>query len=166
MTGINAWVGANLGVLVLVLGTLALIALVLSGWLAVRLMRLRRHYDVLTRGADGGNLQAVLETHAEAMRAALRQVTDLEERTRDLERAGRAHFQRIGFLRFNPFRDAGGDQSFALVLTDHAGNGVVLSSLHARDGARIYGKPLAGWLSPYPLTDEERQVIEKAKMPA
>ena len=71
--------------------------------------------------------------------------------------------QRLGFLRFNPFRDAGGDQSFALALADQEGNGFVMSSLHSRDVTRVYGKPLVGWESIYPLTDEEKQAIEKAK---
>jgi hypothetical protein len=39
----------------------------------------------------------------------------------------------------------------------------VVSSLHSRDVTRVYGKPLVGWDSVYPLTDEERQAIEKAK---
>jgi hypothetical protein len=72
----------------------------------------------------------------------------------------------VGFLRFNPFRDAGGDQSFALALADQDGKGVVMSSLYGRDGTRVYGKPLAGWESPYPLTDEERSVIDQARSAA
>jgi hypothetical protein len=90
-------------------------------------------------------------------------VKELDTLARGLERSGRQHMQRVGFLRFNPFRDAGGDQSFSLALTDDEGNGFVLSSLHSRDASRIYGKPLTGWNSPYPLTDEEKQAIDKAR---
>ncbi len=71
--------------------------------------------------------------------------------------------QRVAVLRFNPFRDAGGDQSFALALADDDGNGFVISSLHGRDVTRMYGKPLVAWDSVYPLTDEEKQAIDKAK---
>lgn len=165
MAGINSWVAANLGVLVLLLGVIALAALVLAGWLALRLRRTERHYAALTAGTDGGSLEAVLEAHAASVRSALEQVEDLTGRTRSVEKASLTHLQRFGFLRFNPFRDAGGDQSFSLALADHDGNGVVISSLHSRDGARIYGKPLSAWTSPYPLTEEERQAIAKAKAP-
>ena len=40
---------------------------------------------------------------------------------------------------------------------------MVVSSLHSRDVTRVYGKPLAGWASPYPLTEEEEQAIKKAR---
>jgi len=48
----------------------------------------------------------------------------------------------MAIVRFNPFRDSGGDQSFAIALADGQGNGVILSSLHARDMTRVY--PSAG----------------------
>ena len=58
-------------------------------------------------------------------------------------RPSAAPFQRIGLVRFNPFEDTGGNQSFALALLDQAGDGFVVSSLHARAGTRVYGKAVA-----------------------
>ena len=54
-------------------------------------------------------------------------------------------------------------RALRVALTDEDGNGVVISSLHSRDVTRVYGKPLAGWVSPYPLTEEEGQAIKKAR---
>jgi hypothetical protein len=165
VTGINSWAAANLGLLVIVLGVMTLAALLLAASLALQLRQAQRHYAALTEGTDGGNLDEVLEAHAQAVRTATERVEDLARRTDRMEAASLTHLQRFGFLRFNPFRDAGGDQSFALAAADLHGNGVVISSLHGRDGTRIYGKPLVAWSSAYPLTDEERQAIEKAKAP-
>ncbi len=78
------------------------------------------------------------------VRQTTERVQELDGLARGLERSGRRHMQRVGFLRFNPFRDAGGDQSFALALADGEGNGFVVSSLHSRDVTRVYGKPLVG----------------------
>ncbi len=154
-----AYIGPILGVfLALLLGLIALAAV-----LAVRLRRLEAHYRTLTTGTDGGNLEAVLNAHLRDVRLATTKVEETDALARALERASRTHVQRVGFLRFNPFRDAGGDQSFAVVLADQEGNGVVMSSLHGRDVTRVYGKPLAAWESAYTLTDEEQQAITKAK---
>lgn len=154
---------ANSGLILILLVALlaALIGVVI--WLTVHQRRLEAHYRALTAGVEGGNLEAVLDGHMEQVRSALGKTAELDTLARRLEREGRAHIQRVGFLRFNPFRDAGGDQSFALALADQDGNGVVISSLHSRETTRVYGKPLAGWQSPYPLTDEERAVIEQAR---
>lgn len=153
------YIGPILGILLaLVVGLAGVVA-----WLAQRLRRLEGHYRVLTAGTDGGSLEAVLEAHVRDVRAAAAKAQEADAMARGLERASRSHLQRVGFLRFNPFRDAGGDQSFAVALADQDGNGLVISSLHSRDVTRVYGKPLAAWESAYPLTDEEQQVIIKAK---
>lgn len=161
--GLNGWVTANIGWIALALAALAIAALGLAAWLAVRLNRSEQRYARLMTGIDGGDLQQVLDAHVTEVRSAMDCIKELDTLARGLELSGRKHMQRVGFLRFNPFRDAGGDQSFSLALTDTEGNGFVLSSLRSRDASLVYGKPLAGWNSPYPLTDEEQQAIEKAR---
>ena len=157
------WLTVNAGAFVLAL-TAAFLALVgVVTWLVVRLHRTEARYRALTAGTNGGTLEAVLADHVVGVRAATGRVVELDELARSLERASRSHIQHVGFLRFNPFRDAGGDQSFAVALADQDGNGVVVSSLHSRDVTRVYGKPLAAWESAYQLTDEEQQAISQAR---
>jgi Protein of unknown function (DUF4446) len=112
---------------------------------------------------NAGNLEIILQDHVGQVREAMERVRQLDELSHQMERASRSYIQRLGVLRFNPFRDSGGDQSFAVALADQDGNGVVISSLHGRDATRVYAKPLAAWESVYPLNDEERQAIRKAK---
>ena len=69
---------------------------------------------------------------------------------------------KIGFLRFNPFPDMGGDYSFAAALLDRDNNGIVLSSLTMREGARLYAKEINKGVSPSPLSAEEKKVLESA----
>ena len=161
--GLFSWLTLNAGVFILAL-TLAVLALIgVVVWLALRLRKAEARYFALVDGTSGGNLESMLTEHMVQVRDATGRVVELDELARRLERASRSHLQRVGFLRFNPFRDAGGDQSFAVAVTDQDGNGVVISSLHSRDVTRVYGKPLAGWASPYPLTEEEEQAIKKAR---
>lgn len=141
----------------------ALTAIGLAVWLLIRLKRLESHYTALTAGTDGGSLEAVLEDHVGQVQQATRRVQELDTLVMRLERNNRTHLQRVGFLRFNPFRDTGGDQSFALALADEGGSGVVISSLHSREVTRVYAKPLVAWQTSYQLTDEEREAIKRAK---
>lgn len=132
-------------------------------WLALRLRRAEKGYRTLTAGTSAGNLEKILEGHLLQVRQAMERVDGLDRLTGQMERANRSHIQHLGVLRFNPFRDSGGDQSFAVALADEDGHGVVISSLHGRDATRVYAKPLAAWESAYPLTDEERQTIRQAR---
>jgi hypothetical protein len=65
-------------------------------------------------------------------------------------------------VRYNPFQDTGGDQSFALALLDKRGDGVVVSSLHSRTMTRFYAKPIKGGVSPLSLSEEEVQAVQQA----
>ena len=78
--------------------------------------------------------------------------------------AAQKYFQKVGIVRFNPFADSGGDQSFSLSLLDGHGSGFVISSLHTRQETRIYLKPvLGGKAVGFVLSKEEEQAIKVAK---
>ena len=71
-------------------------------------------------------------------------------------------FSRVGLVRFNPFEDTGGNQSFALALLDGNGDGFVVSSLHARTGTRLYAKSVSAGASDSALSDEESEALRQA----
>jgi hypothetical protein len=114
------------------------------------------------RGVDAGDLGDVLEQHIDELRLALERVTELERDTQRMDQTLKHAMQWKGLVRYNAFRNTGGDQSFAWALVDGYGNGVVLSSLHARENTRVYAKPLYEWESPYSLTEEEERAIAQA----
>ena len=69
----------------------------------------------------------------------------------------------IETVRFNPFLDAGSNQSFAISFLNDEGDGVVMSSLYARDRMSIFAKPIIGGKSDFELSSEEKEVLEKSK---
>ncbi len=70
---------------------------------------------------------------------------------------------KVGIIRYNPFGDAGGDQSFSIALLNSNDDGLVISSLHGREGTRVYSKPIEEGKSKYHLSDEEIEVMKKAQ---
>ncbi len=87
----------------------------------------------------------------------------MEKKVLELERKGLSHFQKVELMRFNPYQDTGGDQSFVLVLLDDKGSGVVITSLHARSGTRIFAKEvILGKAGNHKFSDEEEKAIKKA----
>src|SRR6185503_6638551 len=128
------------------------VAVVLLGvwvaWLqrseAVLRRRLRR---VLPEGESGG-IDEILDRQ-------LKSVEHLSQRT----------IQKVAVIRYNPFSDTGGDQSFAIALLDSLGNGVVVSSLHSRTDTRVFAKPVQSGRSKFQLSDEEQDAIRKALAP-
>jgi len=159
---IDALVGPYLAPLVVALGIVALILFLLVTWQARRIGRVGRRLDGLTRGEDGTSLAAVLDAHLDKVFALAREVDELNVRTAVAESNLRRSFQRVGLVRFNPFEDTGGNQSFALALLDANGDGLVLSSLHSRSGTRVYAKAVTGGRSEAALSEEETRAVREA----
>ncbi len=159
---LNALVEPVIGPALVTLALAVLVLLLLTLAQARRVGRLRGRLDRLTRGADDADLGAVLDAHLDKVFAVARELDELSARSAVLEAAGRRAIQRVGLVRFNPFEDTGGNQSFAMALTDAAGNGFILSSLHSRTGTRVYAKAIADGRSDGALSDEEQAALRIA----
>jgi Protein of unknown function (DUF4446) len=159
---LNVAVEPYLGALIVGLVIVVVVLFVIVLWLARRVASVGKRLQGLTRGEDGRSLEAVLDAHLDKVFAVAREVDDLGERTAVLEAAARRAFSRVGLVRYNPFEETGGNQSFALALLDADGDGWVLSSLHARSGTRVYAKAIARGRSETALSEEESAALRQA----
>ena len=159
---LDALVSANIGWVVvgLVVVVLALVLAVVG--LIRRSRKLARRIESITRGSDDQSLEAVLGSHLDRVRQVVRDVDLVAARIAVLERDLQGSFGRVGLVRFNPFEETGGNQSFALALLDGRGDGFVVSSLHARAGTRVYAKAVAGGSSESALSTEETEALRQA----
>jgi len=142
-------------ILIYVVGALAALAI---GWLAYLELRLRRVFG----GKRAGDLEEVLRAVAKELRELDASRDEVEKYLETVEKRLRRSVQHVGIVRFNPFEDAGGDQSFAIAVLDESKNGIVISSLYGRGMSRIYAKPLEKAASRYQLSEEEKRAIAEA----
>lgn len=149
--------------LLLVNGGLSLIVLILLAWQIWRVNRLDKIRKEFFSPGIKKNLEEVLVDQNRKLNALTKDLNRFNENLTDLSILNKNDIQKIGFIRFNPFDDAGGNMSFALALLNHHDNGIVISSLHAREGTRIYAKAVKAGTSESKLTDEEQQAIKDAK---
>ncbi len=144
------------------LGAVALGLIVAVIILARRTRRLGGRLAAITRGSEERSLEAILEAHLTRVHQAVRDLEEVEARTAVLERDLRRSFARVGLVRYNPFEDTGGNQSFALALLDAHGDGFVVSSLHSRNQTRVYAKGVKGGQSDSAVSDEEAEALRAA----
>jgi hypothetical protein len=159
---LNALVAPYLGAVVVGLLILAAILVLVVLVQARRQSRLARRLAGLTRDGEGRSLEAILDAHLDKVLAVARELDELAARSALLESGARRAVQRVGLVRYNPFEDTGGNQSFALALTDGNGDGVVVSSLHARTGTRVYAKAITAGRSDSALSAEESEALRLA----
>src|SRR5680860_143544 len=133
--------------------------------ITVYFFRLSSHYDHLTKGANGKSLRIIMENLLKDMDMTKKQIEELKKYCNKLESDGLFHIQKVGLVRFNPFKDTGGDQSFVLSLIDGNDTGVVVSGLYSRSGTRWYAKKIkSGKGVDYDLSEEEKRSIKEARI--
>lgn len=162
---LNGLIADNISTIVaaLAVGLLLLLVLTVVAWR--RTGRLGARLVALTRGSDERSLEAILAAHLTRVHQVVRDLDDVEARTAVLERDLQRSFARVGLIRFNPFEDTGGNQSFALALLDAHGDGFVVSSLHARNQTRVYAKGVKGGRSDGSVSQEEAEALRLAMVP-
>ena len=146
---------------------LALVAVtvLLLVWLSVlqsRISRLTKHYRRLLPSGRG-SLDDLLDRQLAELAENRAKMDALMAAVERVEGTYAHALQRIGIVRFNPFDDSGGDQSFSVALLDGDENGVVLTSIFARTQCRVYAKPIEKGHSRYQLSAEEEEAVRLAR---
>lgn len=135
-------------------------------WLTILsgvVLLIRNHYKRLVEVGGKRDLEAILEKILDRLEEDRITIDKINKTIERLGREGEIHIQKVGLVRFNPFPDMGGDQSFVLALLDKNNNGVVISSLHARTTTRWYAKAVInGKGKDIELSKEEEKVIKEA----
>lgn len=118
----------------------------------------------LSKGAAKKDLASILKQLNTSIKLASGKLEQASGRIDTIEAANKLHLQKIGFIRFNPFSDTGGDQSFSLCLLDQNNNGIVITSLHSRNSTRLYAKELRSThLKQTEYSEEEWKAYQSAK---
>lgn len=126
--------------------------------------KLFSHYNKLIKKADGKNISQLLDTVLSQQEELKKELDILKVRCDTIEKEGKFHIQKIGLVRFNPFKDTGGDQSFIVGLLNGNDSGVVISGLYSRSGTRWYAKRIKeGKGVEHELSDEEKGALQEAK---
>ncbi len=146
-----------------IFGFLSLLGLILAIISLVKLRQIGKKLEIFFAGKDAANLEDVLLKHGEDLTILDKEIQELFEISNRIHALALRSVHKVGIVRFNPFKDIGGDQSFALALLDGKDSGLVISSLHTREGTRIYSKPVSkGIAEKYTLTEEEKMAISQA----
>lgn len=127
-------------------------------------LRFYLFYIKIKQGTKEKSLIPILNDLLEKEIRIEKGLVSLDKKVAELDEESQFFIQKVGMLRFNPFNDTGGDQSFILSLLDERDTGVVISSLHTRTGTRWYAKKIVeGKGAEHELSAEEKDAILKAK---
>ncbi len=131
--------------------------------LSVGVLLILKFFNQLVKKTKKGDLKRVLEKVLATEVENKKVIKMLSKEIDKLESEGQFHVQKVGLIRFNPFRETGGDHSFSIALLDGKDTGVVLTGLHTRERTRVYAKEINKGKSEHELSNEEKKAFTKAK---
>ena len=122
------------------------------------------HYNTLIKTGDRNTLSGILDQLLSRAKGNQQSIQQIDDRLKEQEKKSQFQIQKIGLLRYNPFADTGGEQSFVISLLDHHNSGMILTSLQGRSGTRWYAKQVKkGKGTEFELSKEEEEAVKKAK---
>ncbi len=143
----------------IILGILILAILVL----AIFVFRANSRVNRLLQGKDAKSMEDTFKYLLEESRRMNDNQVIIEKTLHNLNARIRKSLTGFKTIRFNPFPESGGNQSFAIALINEEGDGFIISSLYSREKTSVFAKPIKGGKSEYELTEEEKKALDEAK---
>jgi len=153
------------GIVAIVAGAVAVVALLISITLAVKLRRLRADQRAVLgdRREDLVSHAASLQSDFEALSGYVQDTANrLDDRVEVAERRLDRAVAYRALVRYDAYGEMSGRQSTSIALLDETRSGVVLSSIHHRDQARLYAKQVYDGRGELELSPEENEAIRLA----
>jgi hypothetical protein len=154
------------GIVALAAGGLGLVALVWAIFLTVQLRRVRGaqsavlgegdRRDLVRHSAELDQAFRALRDHVEVVHGAI------DERLGEAEARLDHAIAYRSLVRFDAYNEMSGRQSTSIALLDATGSGVVVSSIHHRDQARVYAKTVREGRGEFELAPEEEEAVRTA----
>lgn len=139
----------------------AVLALLIAVGAQLRLSRVRRDFRVL-HGEGETDIARVAAGQNRRIERLGAEVARLRAETEALRADVRQSLRHVAVVRYDAFGDMGGRLSFSAAVVDDAGDGLVISSIHARAESRTYAKAVVDGRSSITLTPEEQQALAAA----
>ncbi|MDY6795649.1 MAG: DUF4446 family protein [Actinomycetota bacterium] len=127
-----------------------------------QLSLLRRNINILKRGADGSTLLDKVSGHTVQIEELYRKLDEQAAQKDYLTEVLAGSLQRVAVVRYDAFEDMGGKLSFSIAMMDENGDGVVITSIYARDENRSYAKAIRAGSSTHVLSREEEEAVHRA----
>jgi Protein of unknown function (DUF4446) len=154
------------GIIAIAAAAVAVVALLVCLALSVSLRRLRRAQRLVLGEREERDVidhAAALQEAFEALGSYVEDTaTRLDGRLASVESALRGRIAHRALVRYDAYNELSGHQSMSIALLDDEHSGIVLSCIHHRDQARVYGKQVHGGRGELELSPEEAEAVRLA----
>ena len=126
----------------LVLFILIIILFIWNISLNLQQRKIKKRLQSFFEGKNAKDLEELILESLKRLKKSEKSIQEIYKFLKYLDKISKKSIQKVGIIRYNPFHESGGDQSFAIALLDYHNDGIVISSLYTRQGVSVYSKPI------------------------
>lgn len=155
--------GMNIKTFCVILLVLLVILFILLFVVINKLNVMARKYEAIMSGKKGADLEKIIRVRFKEMDQVKANAKRVTKEHKEIKRKLKSCYSKLGVVKYDAFEQMAGKLSFVIALLNEDNSGFVFNSMHSREGCFNYAKEIIKGESYIPLSDEEKEAIEKAK---
>jgi hypothetical protein len=158
----NSFFEIPAGIKDIVLVSTSGLTFVLGLWVVFLVIKLRgflKKWGALLGGSRKESLEQCIAEQMDRQKTVEGKLHVLVQKMEQQELKLSKAFNHFGLVKFDAFKDIGGQQSFALAIHNESGDGILITSILGRQDCRVYAKQLKRNKAERELLKEEEEAL-------
>lgn len=155
-------IGLSTDLVVIILLILFIIQFIWIFFIVSKYNKLNQRLTKFTTGRDGRNLEEVIGKRFSEIRQIVKNEKNQNKNIDIINDKFLTTFCKIGLVKYDAFKEMSGKLSFSLALLTENHDGIIITSMHSREGCYTYCKEISNEQSYYVLSEEERIALDVA----
>lgn len=155
--------GIDLKTIVTVLLVAVIVLIILLFFIIYKMNIMSRKYNALMSGKKGADLEKIIRIRFKEMDQVKANAKRVTKEHKDIKKHLDSCYNKFGLVKYDAFNEMAGKLSFAVALLNNENTGFILNAMHSREGCYTYAKEIIKGESYIPLSDEEKEALERAK---
>ena len=150
------------GIVIIVLLVVCIVSIILAINSTMNMKRMKTRIDSFMKGKTVKSLE---ETIVKIENDNSQIISYIEQNKKDIRKIFKnldVTYQKVGLVRYDAFKESGGQLSFSMCMLNDKNSGIMLNSIFNKNGCYIYGKEITNGTSKINLSGEEQKALEIA----
>ena len=154
--------GVDLSIVLIVMLAAIIISWIIAIIALVKYCGLNKKYNKFMGGNDAKALESYITELIDVNKENSKKIAENKQEIKNLYKKHRYNFQKMGMIKYDAFKEMGGNLSFALTLLDENNNGFIINSVHNIQSSYCYAKEVKDGKCAINLSEEEAIALQKA----
>lgn len=155
--------GMNISTVTTILLVAVIFLIILIFIIIYKMNIMSRKYSALMSGKKGADLEKIIRIRFKEMDQVKANAKRITKEHKEVKKHLSSCVNKMALVKYDAFNEMAGKLSFVIALLNDENSGIILNAMHSREGCFTYAKEIIKGESYIPLSEEEKEALERAK---